>query len=470
MCAACEGGGMEIYMDSTTIAAIATALSPAGISIIRISGEQAVSIAEKLYRSPRGKKKLSAQASHTAHFGYIYQGDELIDEVLVLLMRAPKSYTGEDTVEIQCHGGVLVTKKILEAVLQAGASLAQPGEFTKRAFLNGKMDLTQAEAVMDMIHARNQLALHNSMRQLRGDVAAAIAKLRDKILDHVAFIEAALDDPEHISMEGYADTLKTSCQEIEQELAHMIARADNGRMMSEGIRTAIVGRPNAGKSSLLNQLSGSERAIVTEVAGTTRDTLEEQVTIGDISFLLVDTAGIRDTEDVVERIGVQKAKSAASEADLVLYVADGTEPISQEDEKILQSLESRKKVILVNKSDLQEPDETWLSWRAVCPVIVISAKEGSGIRQLEQTLKDMFFREELSMDEEWMITNLRHKEALQQAHDSVCMALDSIEMGMPEDFYTIDLMNVYQQLGYITGDDVEEDLVNRIFAKFCMGK
>ncbi|MGN0298027.1 MAG: tRNA uridine-5-carboxymethylaminomethyl(34) synthesis GTPase MnmE [Lachnospiraceae bacterium] len=454
-----------------TIAAIATAMSPAGISIIRISGEDALAIADTLYRSPNGKKKLVNQSTHTAHFGYIYDHDNcLIDEVLVLIMRNPKSYTGEDTVEIQCHGGILVTKKILEAVLGAGAKLAEPGEFTKRAFLNGKMDLAKAEAVMDMIHAKNQLALNNSVKQLRGDVSKAIAALRDQILDHVAFIEAALDDPEHISMDGYVDELLISAKNIASQLQHMIERADNGRRMVEGIRTAIIGKPNAGKSSLLNQLSGSERAIVTEVAGTTRDTLEEQVTIGDISFLLVDTAGIRDTEDIVEKIGVEKAKHAAAEADLVLYVADGTEPVSADDEEILGLLENTTKIILVNKADLQSPDASWMAYSSKCPVIVISAKEGSGLLELEEKLKEMFFQEELSMNDELLITNLRHKEALQEAYQSVNMAIDSMEAGMPEDFFTIDLMNAYQQLGYITGQDVEEDLVNRIFAKFCMGK
>lgn len=457
-------------MKSSTIAAIATALSPAGISIIRISGDHALEIAEKIYRSPSGKKKLSMQPSHTAHFGYIYQENELIDEVLVLIMRNPRSYTGEDTVEIQCHGGILVTKKILEAVLKAGATLAEPGEFSKRAFLNGKMDLTKAEAVMDMIHAKNQLSLKNSVKQLRGDMAQKIAQLREQILDHVAFIEAALDDPEHISMEGYTETLLTSSKEIAHELKKMIERADNGRMMAEGIRTAIIGKPNAGKSSLLNQLSGTERAIVTEVAGTTRDTLEESVSIGDISFILVDTAGIRDTQDIVEKIGVEKAKNAAAEADLILYVADGTQPVTKEDEQILESLNNQTKIILVNKADLQQPNESWMAYKGTCPIIVISAKEGSGLEELENTLKEMFFKEELSMDEEMMITNVRHKEALLEAYNSMKMAIDSMESGLPEDFFTIDLMNTYQQLGYITGQDVEEDLVNRIFAKFCMGK
>ncbi len=459
-------------MNTTTIAAIATAVSPAGLSVIRISGEEAFSIIDKIYRSKSGHKKLSEQQSHTIHYGYIYDGEEMIDEVLVLLMRAPKTFTKEDTVEIDCHGGILVTRKILDTVVKYGASLAEPGEFTKRAFLNGRMDLSEAEAVLDVIHAKNEFALQASVKQLKGSVAKKIRELRNDILDSIAFIESALDDPEHISIEGYDEQLKGILIKMQKELKRLATQYQNGKMLSEGIKTVILGKPNAGKSSLMNRLTGQERAIVTEIAGTTRDTLEEQVQIGGIGFQMIDTAGIRNTADVVEKIGVERAKQAAEEADLILYVVDASQPLDESDLEIISMIEQKKAIILLNKTDL-EPKLTVKELQNRCPshpILMISAKTEEGMENLETTLQQMFLEGKISFNDEVYITNARHKECLDNSIKSIEKVLESIEAGLPEDFYTIDLMDAYSSLGLILGEAVEEDLVNRIFSKFCMGK
>ena len=459
-------------MNTTTIAAIATAVSPAGLSVIRISGEEAFSIIDKIYRSKSGHKKLSEQQSHTIHYGYIYDGEEMIDEVLVLLMRAPKTFTKEDTVEIDCHGGILVTRKILDTVVKYGASLAEPGEFTKRAFLNGRMDLSEAEAVLDVIHAKNEFALQASVKQLKGSVAKKIRELRNDILDSIAFIESALDEPEHIFIEGYDEQLKEILIKMQKELKRLATQYQNGKMLSEGIKTVILGKPNAGKSSLMNRLTGQERAIVTEIAGTTRDTLEEQVQIGGIGFQMIDTAGIRNTADVVEKIGVERAKQAAEEADLILYVVDASQPLDESDLEIISMIEQKKAIILLNKTDL-EPKLTVKELQNRCPshpILMISAKTEEGMENLETTLQQMFLEGKISFNDEVYITNARHKECLDNSIKSIEKVLESIEAGLPEDFYTIDLMDAYSSLGLILGEAVEEDLVNRIFSKFCMGK
>ena len=459
-------------MNTTTIAAIATAVSPAGLSVIRISGEEAFSIIDKIYRSKSGHKKLSEQQSHTIHYGYIYDGEEMIDEVLVLLMRAPKTFTKEDTVEIDCHGGILVTRKILDTVVKYGASLAQPGEFTKRAFLNGRMDLSEAEAVLDVIHAKNEFALQASVKQLKGSVAKKIRELRNDILDSIAFIESALDDPVHISIEGYDEQLKEILIKMQKELKRLATQYQNGKMLSQATKTVNLVKPNAGKSSLVNRLSGQERAIVTEIAGTTRDTLEEQVQIGGIGFQMIDTAGIRNTADVVEKIGVERAKQAAEEADLILYVVDASQPLDESDLEIISMIEQKKAIILLNKTDL-EPKLTVKELQNRCPshpILMISAKTEEGMENLETTLQQMFLEGKISFNDEVYITNARHKECLDNSIKSIEKVLESIEAGLPEDFYTIDLMDAYSSLGLILGEAVEEDLVNRIFSKFCMGK
>lgn len=455
----------------TTVAAISTAMSASGIGIVRISGENAMDVISRIYRSKGGKKKIKEVPSHTIHYGYIYNGEELVDEVLVMIMRAPRTFTGEDTVEIDCHGGVYAMKRVLETVLKNGAEIAEPGEFTKRAFLNGRLDLSQAEAVMDVIQAKNDYALKSSMEQLRGSVQKAIRDIREKLIYHIAYIESALDDPEHISLDGYPQELLEVVDKEQQEVKRLLKSSSDGKIIQEGIQTVILGKPNAGKSSLLNLLLGENRAIVTDIAGTTRDILEEYITLHGITLKITDTAGIRETEDIVEKIGVDKAREMAQKADLILYVVDSSVPLDENDEEIMSMLGGKKAIILYNKTDLTPviPLEE-LREKTGHPVIPISAKEETGIMELEDKVKEMFFGGELSFNDEVYITNARHKAALEEADKSLDLVRNSIEMGMPEDFFSIDLMNAYENLGKILGESVGEDLVNEIFSKFCMGK
>ena len=453
-----------------TIAAISTGMTSSGIGIVRISGPDAVEIADKIYDSRNGKK-LADMPTHTIHYGYIRDGEEFLDEVLVMLMRGPRSFTAEDTVEINCHGGVYAMNRILELVTRKGARLAEPGEFTKRAFLNGRIDLSQAEAVIDVINAKNEYALKSSVSQLKGSVLKAVREIREKIIYHIAYIESALDDPEHISLDGYPEQLEEQTEQWIEKTTLLIASAENGKRMKEGIRTVIVGKPNAGKSSLLNVLLGEERAIVTDIAGTTRDVLEEQMSLSGISLNIIDTAGIRETEDVVEKIGVKKAKTYAKDADLVIYVVDSSTQLDENDEEIMELIRDRKAIVLLNKMDLDPvTTEEMIRERLDKPVIPISAKEEQGIDRLEQTVKDMFYDGNLSFNDQIYITNMRQKAALSEALESLKQVMTSIQNQMPEDFFSIDLMNAYEELGSITGESVGEDLVNEIFSKFCMGK
>ena len=454
-----------------TIAAVATAMTASGIGIIRISGPDSRAITEKIYRSKGGKKRIEEVPTHTINYGFIWDGEDMIDEVLVMVMDGPRSYTGEDTVEIDCHGGVLAMKRVLETVVKYGARPAEPGEFTKRAFLNGRIDLSQAEAVIDVINAKNEYALKSSVSQLRGAVQKVIREIREQIIYQIAYIESALDDPEHISIDGYGERLQEETGAIKEKINRLLDTVKEGKLMKEGIKTVIVGKPNAGKSSLLNILVGEERAIVTDIAGTTRDILEETIVLHGISLRMIDTAGIRDTEDVVEKIGVGKAIEYAKDADLVLYVVDASIPLDENDREIIKLLEDKKAVIILNKTDLKQVvEEKDLRELADHPVVSISAKEEEGIDRLEQQIKEMFFEGNLTFNDEIYITNVRHKAALEEAKRSILLVEDSIEMGMPEDFYSIDLMNAYEALGSIIGEAVGEDLVNEIFSKFCTGK
>ena len=456
-------------MKSDTIAAISTGMTNSGIGIVRISGAEAFDIAERVYR---GKGRIREAKSHTIHYGHIADGPEIIDEVLVMVMRAPRTFTGEDTIEINCHGGTFVVKRVLETVLKNGARAAEPGEFTKRAFLNGKMDLSQAEAVIDVINSESEYALQSSISQLKGNIKNKINDIRNKIIYHTAFIETALDDPEHISVDGYGDTLKRVAEEITEELEALIRSADNGRVMKEGINTVIVGKPNAGKSSLLNVLSGHERAIVTDIEGTTRDILEEQIRLGELSLNVIDTAGIRRTDDVVEKIGVDRALEYAQNADLIIYVADASKELDENDEKIMRLIQDKNTIILLNKSDLDTviSAEQMKERAGNIPVISVSAKEEQGIREFEDKIKEMFLKGDISFNDQIYITNVRQKNALEQALESMKKVIQSIEDGMPEDFYSIDLMDAYESLGSIIAESVGEDLINEIFSKFCMGK
>ena len=469
---------------SGTIAAISTGMSNSGIGIVRMTGPDSFAIIDKVYRGVR-EKKLSSQDSHTIHYGYICDQGEVIDQVLVMLMRGPHTYTGEDTVEVNCHGGVYVVKRVLETILAAGARPAQPGEFTKRAFLNGKLDLSQAEAVGDLIASQNEYARQSSVSQLRGSVKKKISEIRNKIIYQTAFIESALDDPEHISVDHYGEELLPIIEELSGEIRHLLSTCQDGRIIKEGIQTVILGKPNVGKSSLLNVLTGQERAIVTNIAGTTRDILEEHINLGGISLNVLDTAGIRKTEDVVEKIGVDKAREYASRADLIIAVIDASTPLDENDLEILGMTCDKPSVILLNKSDLEmvvtEKDVENAIFEAnparnenvstsKTPVIEISAKELLGIDEFESIIKNLFFAGNLSFNDEIYITNLRQKTALEDAYHSLLKVKESIENGMPEDFYSIDLMAAYESLGSITGETAGEDLVNEIFSKFCMGK
>lgn len=458
-------------ISNDTIAAIATAMSNSGIGIVRVSGENAVSVVNQIYRSKTATKDLNKVESHTIHYGFIYDGDEMIDEVMVMIMRGPHSYTAEDTVEIDCHGGVLVVKRILETVIKNGARCAEPGEFTKRAFLNGRIDLSKAEAVIDVIQSKNDFALKNSMNQLRGSVYEKICEIREKILHEVAFIESALDDPEHISLEGYTEEIKEKIGLLQNETEKLCLDSENGKMLKEGINTVIVGKPNAGKSSLLNRLIGEDKAIVTEIAGTTRDVLEETIFLNGITLNMIDTAGIRSTEDVVEKIGVERARKYAKNADLIIYVVDSSVPLDENDDDIIEMISDSNVIILLNKTDLVPVvTEESLKKKIDRPIISISAKENIGIQVFEETMKDMFFHGRINFNDEIFITNVRQKEAISKANESLKMVLQSIHDGMPEDFYSIDLMSAYSSLGEVIGVEVSEDLVNKIFSEFCMGK
>ena len=449
-----------------------------------MSGQDAVPIVNTLFKNKKRQPLLEKMNSHTIQYGFIVNDqDEIVDEVMVSLMKAPRSFTTEDTVEINCHGGVLMINKILGLLLSHGARLAEPGEFSKRAFLNGRIDLSEAEAVMDVIASENDMALKNSMRQLQGSVSGKIKDLRAKILYEIAFIESALDDPEHISLEGYPEQLAEKVTGFEKEIQKLLATADNGRLMKEGISTVIVGKPNAGKSSLLNMLLGEDRAIVTEIAGTTRDALHETINLHGISLNMIDTAGIHETQDVVEKIGVERAKKYAVEADLILYVVDASETLDEDDQNIIPLLEGKKAIILLNKSDLEnkiteeslkETLEKVLEHTGEIQILRTStidpSSENSGMEELEETIRNMFFEGKLRHNNELVVTNLRHKEALQDALNSLQLVEQSIEDGMPEDFYSIDLTSAYASLGKIIGEEVDEDVVNEIFSKFCMGK
>lgn len=454
--------------NSDTICAIATAISNSGIGIIRVSGDDAI---EKVNNIFSGKDSLSDAESHTVHYGHIVFNGKVLDEVMVLVFKGPKSYTTEDTVEIDCHGGVVVLQQVLNAVIAQGVRPAEPGEFTKRAFLNGRIDLSQAESVMDIIDSNSKFALQNSMNQLQGSISSMIKDLRSNIIYEIAYIESALDDPEHISLEGYQENLLPKVQEMMKIIKYHLDTAGNGMMLKEGICTAIIGKPNAGKSSLLNTLARKERAIVTDIAGTTRDTLEEQIMLNGICLNIIDTAGIRDTEDSVEKIGVGKAIDSISRADLILYVVDSSTMLDENDFQIMEHIKNKKVIVLLNKSDLDViVSEEKIKENLDASVLSFSAKNGDGLEPLENMIKNMFFNGAIQENNQVIITNARHVNALSSAYESLSHVVDSIENEMPEDFLSIDLMDAYETLGTIIGESVEEDLVNEIFSKFCTGK
>ncbi len=561
-----------------TITAICSGLSSSGINVIRISGDNAFEVAEKIFVSSSGKN-ISQMRQFSVNYGYIVEnkhetccandaenaencsntviqrenesgesscnksGEQtIIDEVLLLKMKAPHSYTKENVIEIDCHGGIIVTKRILELIIRNGARLAEPGEFTKRAFLNGRIDLSQAEAVADIINSKSELALKNSVKQLKGNVRRSVSELSERILSKTAYIEAALDDPEHISLDGFSENLAEDISDIKKKIEKLIKSADDGRIVNNGINTCILGLPNAGKSSLLNAILEEDRAIVTDIPGTTRDTLRESVFLGEFVLNIIDTAGIRDTDNIIEKMGVDRAKEEAESADLILYCIDGSAGLSEEDTGLIRHFADKKMIILINKTDIneaadmsdrissdikslltngnitdsdlknsdsesinngkaaggenagcfdngkaagnentdclsyekathiEETDCASISCDGLYPIINISALTGAGIVDLKNKIKEMFYTEKLYSDDEIMITNARHKELLIKAERSIENVLDSIEMNMSEDFLTIDLMDAYTALKGITGESIEDDLADKIFKEFCMGK
>lgn len=456
-------------MKNDTIAAIATAMSNSGIGIVRISGDDAIAIVDKIFKSKN--KKLIDVDTHTIHYGFIYDEKELIDEVMVLIMKGPNSYTREDSVEIDCHGGILVVQKVLETIIKYGARCAEPGEFTKRAFLNGRIDLSQAEAVIDVINSKNNFALKNSLNQLKGTVHNKIKDIRSSLIYHIAFIESALDDPEHISLEGYSEQLLDVLDKVLKDINKLLITANDGKILKEGIKTVIVGKPNAGKSSLLNLLVGEEKAIVTNIAGTTRDVIEENINLNGISLNIIDTAGIRETEDIIEKIGVEKSIKYANEADLIIYVVDSSTDLDDSDKQIIEMLKGRKSIILLNKTDLDTlTSEEMLKEKTDSMVIPVSVKEELGIDVLTDTIRKMFIKGNIEVNDEVYITNIRQKSLIMESFESLNLVKDSINSNMSEDFYSIDLMNAYEKLGQVIGEAIEDDLVNQIFSKFCMGK
>lgn len=476
----------EGSMQEETIAGIASGMG-GGISIIRISGENALQVVGSIFRTKKYLSNLQKEEkeniiwksdyfekkeSHTVHYGFIVNDqEEILDEVIVVLMKGPNSYTKEDVVEIDTHGGNYVVKKILNELLHHGARLAEPGEFTKRAFLNGRIDLSQAEAVMKLISSQNDFSYQSALNQLEGEVSQYIEKIRQDILHQLGYIEAALDDPEHISLDGFAEQLREIMIGHIQKLNKLLLNFDDGRMKSEGINTVIVGKPNAGKSSLMNLMLQQERAIVTNIAGTTRDVLEEKVVLGNIILNLIDTAGIHETEDIVENMGVDKAVDYIEKADFIIYVMDASDKLNEADEQIIQLLQDKKGIILFNKSDLNLVlNEKEINSRLNWTIIPFSNETKQGLEQLKEYITNSFLKGDIQYNDQVYITSVRHKNAVESAVQSLEQVVQTIDDGMPEDFYTIDMMEAYQSLGLINGETASEDLVNKIFSDFCMGK
>ncbi|MCR4740560.1 MAG: tRNA uridine-5-carboxymethylaminomethyl(34) synthesis GTPase MnmE [Lachnospiraceae bacterium] len=456
--------------NSDTIASIATGFNNSGIGIVRISGPDSFAIIQKIFADKKGER-FTGLESHRVYYGYIFDEDTMVDEVIVITMKAPRSFTAEDTVEIDCHGGNLVLRKVLKTVIKNGARTADPGEFTKRAFLNGRIDLSEAEAVMDLIGSKNSLALENSLRQLTGRLHDEIVLLREDILYETAKIEAAIDDPEHYSLLGYSEILRDKITSIIKKIEALASSFDNGRIIKEGIHAVIIGKPNVGKSSLLNLLSGYERAIVTDIPGTTRDIIEESIDLDGLNLIISDTAGIRSSEDRVEKIGVEKAIKQAEDSDLLILMLDSSSELDEDDKKLLSYIRNRCSVILLNKSDLESRTDTGdIGALSDIPCISVSVKNNTGIEEFSKLLHSMFLKGDISYNDEIIITNERHRELLGRAAESLKNVLVSIDNRLPEDFYSIDLVDAYDDLGLIIGEKAEDDLVDTIFSRFCMGK
>lgn len=458
-------------MADKTIAAISTATGEAGIGIVRMSGEKSFDIAKEVFRNFK-KEQVNKFENRKMNYGYIFNNEEMIDEVLMVYMKGPKTYTREDIVEIYCHGGHIAVKKVLDTLLKKGAYIAERGEFTKRAFLNGRLDLSQAEAVIDLIDAKTDKSYEASLLQLKGSVASKVKNIKEKMLDLMARVEFSIN-----FMEDYEDDLPVEpiyekSEMIINELNTLINSANQGRIIKEGIKTAIIGKPNVGKSSLLNALLKENRAIVTDVAGTTRDTIEESIDLGGVSVNIIDTAGIRHTDDIVESIGVEKSLKITEESDLVIAIFDVSKQFDDEDENIIKLLNNKKSIILLNKHDLKVKADKSLIYEKFDKnnIIEMSIIEDKGIKELEDAILNMFFDGEIKVNNTIMITNIRHRDLLVKARDNIISAVEGVKIGMPLDATEIDFRNAYTQLGEITGETIEEDVLDKIFKDFCIGK
>ena len=459
-----------MFIDDT-IAAIATAPGEGGIGIIRISGEKSVEVAQSIFKSMSGKA-IKEYNTRTLIYGNIVDNENNIDEVLLAYMKGPNSYTAEDVIEINCHGGFISVKKILELILSKGVRLAEAGEFTKRAFLNGRIDLSQAEAIIDVIKAKTDMAHEVAQNQLEGSLSNKIKELRNNVTEVLAHLEVAIDFSEEDVEEITYQTLSEKAEELRKEIKKLYDTAESGKILRDGLKTVIVGKPNVGKSSLLNSILGENRAIVTDIAGTTRDVIEEFVNIKGIPLKIVDTAGIRETEDIVEKIGVEKSRESFNTADLVIMVLDSSRELSNEDIDILEKLEDKKTIVLLNKTDLEQKidEDKILKYVDKDSIIKISALQHEGIEELHDKIEAMVYNGSIKNTSSLVITNSRHKDALLKAYESINDAINAIEQNLPYDFIEVDFKNIWDYLGYINGDTVKEDLLDTIFSNFCIGK
>ncbi|MBQ2776811.1 MAG: tRNA uridine-5-carboxymethylaminomethyl(34) synthesis GTPase MnmE [Peptococcaceae bacterium] len=459
-------------MQQDTITALVTAVGESSVGIIRISGPEATNIANKIYK---GKTDFKTAESHTVHYGYVYdeKNDKKIDEAIFLLMRGPRSFTGEDVVEVQCHGGMVVLKQTLQLILSCGARLAEQGEFSKRAFLNGRLDLAQAESIMDIVQAKTERGVDLALSQLQGSLSGMVRELRADLLELVAFIQADIDYPDDDIERLTPEEYQSRVENLKDQIALVLQNAQKGKIIRDGLRVVIAGKPNVGKSSLLNALLGQERAIVTDIPGTTRDVIEEYINLNGIPLKIVDTAGIRETDNLVEQIGVDKAQQFVKNADLVLYVVDALQGLTEEDTQMLDEIKNQHVIYLMNKSDVGITDEARAAFADAiggAPVLEISAREKLGLDQLEQRIMDLFFSGTLEVQNDIMVTNVRHIQILEESAAHMEGFLTGLMLGMSVDFLVIDLQNAWEKLGKITGETVEEDLLDQIFSKFCLGK
>ncbi|MCT7855842.1 MAG: tRNA uridine-5-carboxymethylaminomethyl(34) synthesis GTPase MnmE [Lactobacillus iners] len=460
---------VQVLTQYDTIAAIATPIGEGGISIIRVSGENALEIVNKIFRGAN----LNKVASHTIHYGHIidYANKDVVDEVLVTVMLAPKTFTRENTVEVSCHGGLLVTQKILQLILDNGARMATPGEFTKRAFINGRIDLTQAESIMDIIEAKTDRARQVAMKQLEGGLLFEIRKLRQELLNTMAHEEVNIDYPEYDMDDVTSKEMYDKAQQVIKEIDKLLATAQEGKVVRSGLATAIVGRPNVGKSSLLNYLSKEEKAIVTNIAGTTRDTLEEYVSLKGILLKLIDTAGIRQTDDIVEKIGVERSKRAITESDLVLLLINSSEELTEEDQKLLELTQDKKRIVILNKADqVAKITKKDIQKITDSPIVTISVLKKQNMIGLEEAIKSLFLQGIADSKSEVMVTNQRQNDLLRKAKQSLIEAIEAINDNMPLDLVQIDLKEAWDSLGEITGDTAPDELITQLFSKFCLGK